>query len=693
MRYAWQLAIAATIAAGGARAADRPLVWADEVVVTATRFKDRFIDKPVNVTVISSEDINRSAAKTVADLLSEQAGIATHDFFGNNAATTTVDMRGFGIGGAQNTLILVDGRRLSDVDLSGVQWSALPLSAIERIEIVRGGGSVLYGDGATAGVINIITRSAGAAANGVTVLARAGSYATIDTQVNASYFGAQAGFNLSASNFESDGYRANNRNRQSNVLADFRALTERGDVTLKLGTDNQGIRLPGARQVQPSAGVNQLQSDRRGAQTPLDYSQRDGSRATLDWRRDTTFGEFNISAGWRDKAQTSYFDFGGFPDYRLIDLDVWSFTPRMKIAQPLFGHGNTLVAGLDWYRWNYRLRRSNATASIAQPYNTVDATQETAAVYLHNTTRISERATVTVGARRERLRIDAADLHDPAAPGGMFGSGAPADSQRESEYAYELGARYQILPGTALIGKTGRSYRFANVDEVYETSAMFTNQFQFLRPQSAHSHEIGMQTRANAGWLRATLYIMDVHDEIHLDAFTAGIGNTNLPPSRRRGFELEGKWLGWKTLILGAAYTYTDARFREGTLPGAAFTQQNVVISGKTVPLVPRHKLNLHASWAIDAATRLNTITTYVSEQFMDNDEGNTLGVKIPSYTVTDLKLTHRAGQWTLGAAVNNLFDEKYYNYAVRSQFVPDRYNAYPLPGRNIMLTLEYVLR
>jgi iron complex outermembrane receptor protein len=117
------------------------------------------------------------------------------------------------------------------------------------------------------------------------------------------------------------------------------------------------------------------------------------------------------------------------------------------------------------------------------------------------------------------------------------------------------------------------------------------------------------------------------------------------------------------------------------------------VISGKTVPLVPRHKLNLHASWAIDAATRLNTITTYVSEQFMDNDEGNTLGVKIPSYTVTDLKLTHRAGQWTLGAAVNNLFDEKYYNYAVRSQFVPDRYNAYPLPGRNIMLTLEYVLR
>lgn len=693
MRYARQLAIAAAFAAGGAQAAEHPLVWADEVVVTATRFKDRYIDTPVNVTVISSEDIKQSAAKTVPDLLSEQAGIATHDFFGNNAATTTVDMRGFGITGAQNTLILIDGRRAVDIDLSGVQWSALPLSAIERIEIVRGSGSVLYGDGATAGVINIITRSPAAAANGVTISAKAGSYSTTETQLNASYFNGQAGFNLSASNFESDGYRVNNRNRQTNALADFRLLTEGGDITLKLGADRQGIRLPGARQVQPSAGVNQLETDRRGAQTPLDYAQRDGNRMTFDWRRDTAFGEFNIGAGWRDKAQTSYFDFGGFPDYRLADLDVWSFTPRLKIAQPLFGRANTLVAGFDWYRWNYQLRRSNSTANIGQPFNTVDATQETAAVYLHNTTRISERATVTAGARRERLRIDASDRYDPTAPGGAFGSGASPDSQKESEYAYELGLRYQLVPGMALIGKTGRSYRFANVDEIYETSASFSNQFQFLRPQTARSHDIGVETRTATGWLRATLFTMDVQDEIHLDAFTTGIGNTNLPPSRRRGVELEGKWLGWKTLTLGASYTYTDARFREGTLPGGFFTQQNVVIAGKTVPLVPRHKLNVHGSWAISAATRLNVIASYVSDQYMDNDEGNSLGVKIPSYTVTDLKLAHRAGRWTLSAAVNNLFNEKYYNYAVRSQFVADRYNAYPLPERNVMLALEYAMQ
>jgi iron complex outermembrane receptor protein len=79
-----------------------------------------------------------------------------------------------------------------------------------------------------------------------------------------------------------------------------------------------------------------------------------------------------------------------------------------------------------------------------------------------------------------------------------------------------------------------------------------------------------------------------------------------------------------------------------------------------------------------------------VGKQLMDNDESNSLGVKIPSYKVVDLKLTHRYRSWLLAATVNNIFDEKYYNYAVRSQFVLDRYNAYPLPQRNGMVSVEY---
>ncbi len=682
------IAAALSAAACVAVAAERPVTVGEPVIVTATRFEDRYLDKPVNVTVITAEDIRNSAARTVPDLLSEQAGIASHDFFGNNAATTTVDLRGFGITGTQNTLILLDGRRLADDDLSGVQWSAIPLAAIERIEIVRGSGAVQYGDGATTGVINIITRSPSRIGNLAVVQGRAGSYDTLEGQLYANHFTGNIGFNLIASNFRSDGYRDNNTNRQSNVQAEMRLLSERGDTSFKIGNDNQGIRLPGARTVQPSAGVNQLETDRRGTSTPLDYAQRAGNRVTLDWRQETGIGEFNLGLGYRDKEQTSYFDQGGFPDYRVANLGVWSVSPRMRFPQPLAGLPNTLVAGLDWYRWDYRLRVSNSQANIAHPFNTVDATQENSALYVQDTMQLSPRLTLVAGARRERYKISASDWFDPTAPGGAFGSGAAPGSQEESEHAYELGLRYQFAGEWAAVGRIGRSYRFANVDEIYEFSGppQFSREFQFLRPQTAQTYEVGLERRTASGALRATFFNIDVTDEIHLDAFSTGIGNTNLPPTRRRGLELEVQQALGRTLRLTGSYSYTKAGFLEGTLA-------NVMIAGKTVPLVSPHKLNVGASWAVAPKTRLNALVTYVSSQFMDNDEGNTLGVKIPAYTVADLKLVWQEGGWRVSAAVNNLLNEKYYNYAVRSQFVADRYNAYPLPERNFTMTAEYAFR
>ena len=662
-------------------------------MVTATRFPEKGRSAAPGVTVITAEDIRNSAAKTVPDILSQQAGINVRDLFGNNAASTTVDMRGFGASGTQNTLILIDGRRVSDVDLSGVQWAAVPLGAIDRIEIVRGSGAVLYGDGATSGMINIITRSPGTQKSGVSLEGRYGSYDTRELQLYGNLAGERAGFSMQAIDMASGGYRDNNHNRQHNLMADLYWLPGLGEITLKLAADRQGIRLPGARQIQPSANVNQFITDKRGAQTPLDYASRDRDCALLDWRVTTGFGEFNLSGGWRGKEQKSYFDFGGFPNYRIADLNVLSLTPRVKVTTPLAGHANTLIVGFDSYRWDYRLLVSNAPGNVTRPINTIEAQQQNSAFYLQDTLQLNERLSLTAGARRERLSIDATDRYNATAPGGAFGSGAPAGSQSESSNAYELGVRYQLGAQTSLHARTGSSFRFANVDELYETSAAFTNQFQFLRPQKARTHEVGYETRGAAGHVRAALYTMEVRDEIHLDAFSNGIGNTNLPPSRRRGLELDGQWLATKAVTLGAAYSYIDAQFREGVLPGSAFSQLNVQLAGRSVPLVPRNKLSVNAAWAISANTRLSAVANYVGAQFMDNDEGNTLGVKIPAYTVVDMKLSYRRGPWRAGVAVNNLLGKSYYNYAVRSQFVADRYNVYPLPERNFSVNVAYDFR
>ena len=544
-----------------------------------------------------------------------------------------------------------------------------------------------------AGVINIITRSPGTQTSGVSLEGRYGSYDTRELQLYGNLAGERAGFSMQAIDMASGGYRDNNHNRQHNLMADLYWLPGLGEITLKLAADRQGIRLPGARQIQPSANVNQFITDKRGAQTPLDYASRDGDRALLDWRVTTGFGEFNLSGGWRGKEQKSYFDFGGFPNYRIADLNVLSLTPRVKVTTPLAGHANTLIVGFDSYRWDYRLLVSNAPGNVTRPINTIEAQQQNSAFYLQDTLQLNERLSLTAGARRERLSIDATDRYNATAPGGAFGSGAPAGSQSESSNAYELGVRYQLGAQTSLHARTGSSFRFANVDELYETSAAFTNQFQFLRPQKARTHEVGYETRGAAGHVRAALYTMEVRDEIHLDAFSNGIGNTNLPPSRRRGLELDGQWLATKAVTLGAAYSYIDAQFREGVLPGSAFSQLNVQLAGRSVPLVPRNKLSVNAAWAISANTRLSAVANYVGAQFMDNDEGNTLGVKIPAYTVVDMKLSYRRGPWRAGLAVNNLLGKSYYNYAVRSQFVADRYNVYPLPERNFSVNVAYDFR
>jgi iron complex outermembrane receptor protein len=231
------------------------------------------------------------------------------------------------------------------------------------------------------------------------------------------------------------------------------------------------------------------------------------------------------------------------------------------------------------------------------------------------------------------------------------------------------------------------------VDEIYETSALFTREFQFLAPQTSMTYEGGLDWRQGRVSTHAALFLIDTDNEIHLDPYTTGIGNTNLPPTRRSGLELELRWSPTAVVDLRVAYTYIDARFLEGTLPGDPFTLTNVDIAGKTVPLVPRNKLNVDAAWAITPLLRVSGTVTFVSSQFMENDEGNTFGTQIPPYTVTDLKLVFTPGSWRLSAAVNNVFNEKYYTYAIRSQFVPDRYNAYPLPERTFWIGAEYTFR
>jgi iron complex outermembrane receptor protein len=656
------------------------------VVITAPRFPEEIRRLPASVTVITEEDIKQSAARTLPELLSSEVGITMKDFYGNNAAYTSIDLRGFGVTGPQNTLILLDGRRLNDFDLSGVQWPAIPLASIERVEIVRGAGGVLYGDGATAGIVNIVTRSPLTPGKGLEVLGRVASYDTLEGQVYASYGSPRFGINGSVYGFESDGYRANNRNEQQNNTLNMRWPLGDGALDLRFATDSQEIRLPGGRFVQPSIGLDEYTTDRRGAATPLDYASRDGTRARLSFMQHFGDAEFSLGLDARDKDQRSYFDQSGFPTYRADDLELRSLTPRMKVP---FGR-QTLVFGVDLHQWRYRSSRTDRPENVDRPTNRVAVDQDTAGLYVLDTIALTPATILAAGWRSERAKYDATDVVDPGAPGCFFCSAAPAVQETQNEQAWELGVRHAFSAQWSGFARAGRAFRFSNAEEIYESDVFFAPQFQILRPQHARTYEAGAEWRNGGRALRATLFRIDVSDEIHLDPFTTGVGNTNLPPSRRQGLELDSRVQLTNSVKISAAYAYTDAKFLEGTLEGSAFAiGTDIPIAGKTVPLVPRHKVNLGIVWDIAARTQLSGAFSAVSEQVLDNDEPNTLAHRIPAYYVADVKFAQSFGWGRLAATVNNLFGEKYYDYAVRSAFVPDRYSVYPLPERTVSLAVE----
>jgi iron complex outermembrane receptor protein len=642
-----------TAAAWCALAAEVPVTVGEPVIVTATRFEDRYLDKPVNVSIIAAEDIKNSTARTVPELLRQLPGIRARDSSGS--PNVQVDMRGFGISGDQNTLVLLDGVRISENEQTTVNWVGIPLNAIERIEILRGSGAVLYGGGATGGTINIITKTPVPGQRSASIYGGAATYGTSEAGVGANLAGESVGLRFNASYLDSDNYRDNNELRQKNALADLRWAGNRASVSLKAGADEQKLRLPGA------LSEAQIAANPRQAATPQDFSNRTGGFLNVGGAWAAGAGDLAADLGYREK--NIHASIIGSP----IDSDtsVWSFSPRLKLPHQLGGWRHHLVVGVDWDDWSFL----NKTSVFGQPREP-DAFQRNQAVYLQNSTAIGDAWNLSLGGRLHRVEYGVTDLANPS----------QSDERTRNLTAYEIGVRYRASAALSPYAKIGTSFRVPNVNDVYN---LFTGVVSLLEPQTSHEQEIGVDIRYGPGTFRLALYHMTIDNELYFDP--AAFTNRNLPPTRRQGVEAEGKWRFARSFDLFVNYTYAVSEFRSGSIGG-------VPIAGNEVPLVPRHAANAGAGWAFAPRARADIVASYVGEQVFDADETNTFGRRMPAYTVVDLKLTYANGGWLFGAGVKNLFDEQYFSYGVYDSFTPT-YFAYPQPERSVFVTAQYSFR
>lgn len=652
--------------------ASAPFAFADDaepvemetVVVTGTRTEQQIKKIPANVTVIDQEDIKNSTARTVVELLRGEQSIVVRDTSGNGK-NASVDMRGFGESAAGNSLILIDGRRVNAIDLSGVDWLQIPLEQVERVEIVRGTGSVLYGDNAVGGVINIITKlpSEKISAQAGTSF---GSYGHHKQQASLSGSQGPIGAALFASYDSTNGYREN---------AGLRAKDIGGKIIYD-ATDVLTFRLNGSYHSDTygwpgSLTAAQVRADRTASNSPFDEAwTRDGY---LSFGMDADFqqlGRLSSEISYRQRSTESQFvaSFGGtFKSDS--ELDTWGFTPRYTLDAELSGHANTLIIGTDLYWAN-----QDSASFYYGPSSRASVDKNSLGAYVSNEFSLLDNLILSAGARRERVRYDLKQRD-------LTGFLAPLnDDVTETENAYSLGLTWLYSGDSALFVRANRSFRFALTDEliVYD----FLNGTQYvnanLKPQTGRHYEIGARhyfTDTIQGSL--TLFRAEISNEIFYNPMT--FENANYPKTQHQGIELGLKADFFDALSMSGNYTFQKSAFRKGPYKSNA------------IPAAPEHAASIGVQVRnVVPGFVFSTFYNYVGSSYLISDQANNLK-KLDSYGTLDAKVSYMFRGIEAFVSINNLTNEKYSEYAVAGGGGTTR-NFYPAPECNWWMGISYKL-
>jgi iron complex outermembrane recepter protein len=609
-----------------------PATYTEAVVVTATRAEGVPTSGAAPVSVLTSTDLALLPPAPLDDSLKSVPGFSLFRRTTSRAANPTTQgagMRGLSASGASRALVLADGVPINDPFGGWVYWSRVPAAAIDRVEVMRGSGSDLYGADAVAGVIQVLTRKPGDGS--VKVDLEGAGHGTARASIFAG--GSHGPWRGTASGeaFRTDGYILVPEDDRGAV--DTRANQRYDSGRLGVGYETPGFhaRLTG-----------DVYAEHRDNGTPIQTNSTDIRQLHLDLGGTLAGGSWNVSGQTGDQSYDQSFS--------SIASDRSSETLTSRQYVPAVQHGFAarwqrgwesidVLAGADTRDVSATNNEQTfAPSGTPRPATHTGAYQRTSGAYLQFTARPASNVTAGLGAR--------GDLRQPSRDEGFFDG--------DSAFSPRAFVTWTASPLVVVRGSLGWSFRAPTLNERYRgfrAGNVLTLPNANLVPESLRAVEGSVLFTPRRGALRVTVYQNDLDDAVTNVTLTSTAQlitrqRMNVGSIHALGAEVEGEWRLTPALSLIGSSAFTHSRFADYE-----------PLEGLTTPQVPGWSGAVGIRGAAPGGLALSAQIRAFGSQF--EDDRNTLVLN--SGSVTDVTVLKPIGQHASAyLSFENLFDVDY---------------------------------
>lgn len=667
------------------------------VIYSTTGFATETRKISASPTIVTAEEIKEKNYKSVKEALEDIPAVNII----NNTFGSMIDLRGQGgldgnsAGAKANVQILLDGVAINSLETSMVSSpiNTISIDNVERIEVIPGGGSVIYGSGTSGGVINIITKK------GTGTRANAGySYTSFNGKkydVSAGHTIGKFDIDLSYSNNEAKGYRDDSKDDSEYFQGKVRYdINDNHNVEFKYNNYNAGAN------ILDSLTKEQLEQDRKMGDT-------DGFITKMDTDKDDYTLTYNgkLSSNLDINTIAFYSKTDMFMDMPSESADTkWNFKDEKKGVKTKlkysYGNNNSIIWGIDYInndggRYG-KVNVNNAMMSMNTKTD-MDLNKDTIATFVMNTYKYND-FEFTQGIRYEKsdyevTRTSATKITSSIPTMNKETFSSQTFTKDEDNYAWELSGSYNY-------SDTGRTYLRYERGFTSPGPSLLTNKYggsyylNNLDSQTYNSFEIGMSDYKGFTAINLSLFYSLTDKEIYTymssGMTNSNILNYNLDKTERYGFEIKLEQYIDK-LTLSQTYQYINAEIKKGKEKlfdgnGNVITGEN--LSGNKIAGVPEHRFTLGAKYDFTNNFNINGEVVYNGNSYINNN--NKYG-KQNNYVVTNIRANYNMDNGlSLFAGINNLFDEEYCTSVSYSQ--SEGYTYDPAAERNYYVGFRYSL-